>query len=202
MQSKAASSNSSNPAQALPKDATSYVKFTPVSTFLLLSLLPLFLLFSSFSGSLSPGDFHAHKKWITLTLHLPPSEWYLHELDWWGLDYPPFCIFFHAFIGLIVKTLGYEDYLTLNDKTSTTSITLLRLISITLNILIYYLPLHLLSPQKPSLLMFIPILILIDVGHFQVSNYIPSVLTVLTLHFLNRSESWEDQVRASLGEEN
>ncbi|SJX62720.1 related to ALG6-glucosyltransferase [Sporisorium reilianum f. sp. reilianum] len=35
------------------------------------------------------GDFEAQRHWIELTLHLPTSEWYFYDLQYWGLDYPP-----------------------------------------------------------------------------------------------------------------
>ncbi|CAD6981437.1 unnamed protein product [Tilletia controversa] len=35
------------------------------------------------------GDFEAQRHWIELTLHLPYDQWYLYDLQYWGLDYPP-----------------------------------------------------------------------------------------------------------------
>ena len=35
------------------------------------------------------GDFEAQRHWLELTLHVPLKEWYFHDLQWWGLDYPP-----------------------------------------------------------------------------------------------------------------
>ena len=35
------------------------------------------------------GDFEAQRHWMELTIHLPISEWYWYDLQWWGLDYPP-----------------------------------------------------------------------------------------------------------------
>ncbi|KAF2756690.1 ALG6, ALG8 glycosyltransferase [Pseudovirgaria hyperparasitica] len=45
-----------------------------------------------YSGFQSPpmhGDFEAQRHWMEITTHLPASQWYFHDLDWWGLDYPP-----------------------------------------------------------------------------------------------------------------
>ncbi|KAH0558580.1 hypothetical protein GP486_004769 [Trichoglossum hirsutum] len=45
-----------------------------------------------YSGFESPpmhGDFEAQRHWMEITTHLPISQWYFHELEWWGLDYPP-----------------------------------------------------------------------------------------------------------------
>lgn len=35
------------------------------------------------------GDFEAQRHWMEITLHLPISSWYHHDLQYWGLDYPP-----------------------------------------------------------------------------------------------------------------
>lgn len=46
----------------------------------------------SWSGKGSPplhGDLEAQRHWIEITLHLPRSQWYFYDLQYWGLDYPP-----------------------------------------------------------------------------------------------------------------
>jgi alpha-1,3-glucosyltransferase len=46
----------------------------------------------SWSGKGSPpmyGDFEAQRHWMEITLHLPRSQWYHYDLQYWGLDYPP-----------------------------------------------------------------------------------------------------------------
>lgn len=35
------------------------------------------------------GDYEAQRHWMEITTHLPISQWYFHDLQWWGLDYPP-----------------------------------------------------------------------------------------------------------------
>lgn len=35
------------------------------------------------------GDFEAQRHWMEITNHLPMSLWYFHDLEYWGLDYPP-----------------------------------------------------------------------------------------------------------------
>jgi alpha-1,3-glucosyltransferase len=35
------------------------------------------------------GDFEAQRHWMEITIQLPISQWYFHDLSWWGLDYPP-----------------------------------------------------------------------------------------------------------------
>ncbi|AEO70328.1 glycosyltransferase family 57 protein [Thermothielavioides terrestris NRRL 8126] len=35
------------------------------------------------------GDYEAQRHWMEVTTQLPISQWYFHDLEWWGLDYPP-----------------------------------------------------------------------------------------------------------------
>jgi alpha-1,3-glucosyltransferase len=43
------------------------------------------------------GDFEAQRHWMELTIHLPISQWYFFDLQYWGLDYPPLTAF-HSYI--------------------------------------------------------------------------------------------------------
>ncbi|ONH70214.1 hypothetical protein BON22_0816 [Cyberlindnera fabianii] len=48
--------------------------------------------FGSYSGKNTPpmyGDFEAQRHWLEITQHLPISQWYWYDLQYWGLDYPP-----------------------------------------------------------------------------------------------------------------
>ncbi|KAK3337219.1 ALG6, ALG8 glycosyltransferase family-domain-containing protein [Cercophora scortea] len=45
-----------------------------------------------YSGFQKPpmfGDYEAQRHWMEITTNLPVSQWYFHDLEWWGLDYPP-----------------------------------------------------------------------------------------------------------------
>ncbi|KAK3383187.1 ALG6, ALG8 glycosyltransferase family-domain-containing protein [Lasiosphaeria ovina] len=65
-------------------------------------LLPLILMVAGlfrwaaglwgYSGFEKPplfGDYEAQRHWMEITTNLPISQWYFHDLQWWGLDYPP-----------------------------------------------------------------------------------------------------------------
>ncbi|GMI45668.1 hypothetical protein TrCOL_g7229 [Triparma columacea] len=110
---------------SLHPSATSPLVLTNSSTLNVLialtSILPCILLLqSSFSGSsLSPhsnplrnGDYEAHRRWSSyhVTPSLPLSSYYKHSLDYWGLDYPPFSLYLHSFIGILTKHV-LPDYL-------------------------------------------------------------------------------------------
>lgn len=43
------------------------------------------------------GDYEAQRHWMEITTQLPVSQWYFHDLEWWGLDYPPLTAY-HSWI--------------------------------------------------------------------------------------------------------
>ncbi|KAF8467709.1 glycosyl transferase [Kalaharituber pfeilii] len=59
------------------------------------------------------GDFEAQRHWMEITAHLPPKEWYWHDLQWWGLDYPPLTAY-HSWllgkIGSVINPAWFELY--------------------------------------------------------------------------------------------
>ncbi len=50
------------------------------------------------------GDFEAQRHWMELTTHVPMSEWYFHDLEWWGLDYPPLTAYHSWLLGKMYVT--------------------------------------------------------------------------------------------------
>ena len=47
------------------------------------------------------GDYEAQRHWMEVTTHLPVSQWYFHDLQWWGLDYPPLTAYHSWIMGKI-----------------------------------------------------------------------------------------------------
>jgi alpha-1,3-glucosyltransferase len=47
------------------------------------------------------GDYEAQRHWMELTAHLPISQWYFHDLPYWGLDYPPLTAYHSYLLGRI-----------------------------------------------------------------------------------------------------
>lgn len=45
------------------------------------------------------GDFEAQRHWMEITTHLPISKWYLYDLQYWGLDYPPLTAYHSWLLG-------------------------------------------------------------------------------------------------------
>jgi alpha-1,3-glucosyltransferase len=45
------------------------------------------------------GDYEAQRHWMEITTQLPISQWYFHDLEWWGLDYPPLTAYHSWLLG-------------------------------------------------------------------------------------------------------
>ncbi|KAI1823963.1 glycosyltransferase family 57 protein [Xylaria intraflava] len=57
-----------------------------------------------YSGLRKPpmfGDYEAQRHWMEITTQLPISQWYFHDLQWWGLDYPPLTAYHSWLLGRI-----------------------------------------------------------------------------------------------------
>jgi alpha-1,3-glucosyltransferase len=57
-----------------------------------------------FSGYQNPpmhGDYEAQRHWMEITTQLPISQWYFHDLEWWGLDYPPLTAYHSWVLGKV-----------------------------------------------------------------------------------------------------
>ncbi|POS82906.1 hypothetical protein EPUL_006305, partial [Erysiphe pulchra] len=77
-------------------------------------VLPLILIFVGlfrwaaglwgYSGFQKPpqfGDYEAQRHWMEITTQLPILQWYFHDLEWWGLDYPPLTAYHSWLLGKI-----------------------------------------------------------------------------------------------------
>ncbi|KAF2836521.1 glycosyltransferase family 57 protein [Patellaria atrata CBS 101060] len=104
-------SRSKNPEPAFPLVAFLWPTKGTVSQWVVLPLILMAVgLFRwttglwGYSGFQTPpmhGDFEAQRHWMELTIHLPLSQWYFHELEWWGLDYPPLTAYHSWILGKI-----------------------------------------------------------------------------------------------------
>jgi hypothetical protein len=56
------------------------------------------------------GDFEAQRHWMELTTHLPIKEWYWHDLEWWGLDYPPLTAYHSWLLGMMLVIEAFEFF--------------------------------------------------------------------------------------------
>jgi alpha-1,3-glucosyltransferase len=51
------------------------------------------------------GDFECQRHWMELTWHLPISQWYWYDLEYWGLDYPPLTAYVSWLCGALSSLL-------------------------------------------------------------------------------------------------
>jgi alpha-1,3-glucosyltransferase len=73
-----------------------------------------------YSGYQSPpmhGDFEAQRHWMEITKHLPVSQWYFHDLDWWGLDYPPLTAYHSWLLGAIGSAINPDWFALFTSRT-------------------------------------------------------------------------------------
>lgn len=54
------------------------------------------------------GDFEAQRHWMELTIHLPTSMWYLYDLQYWGLDYPPLTAYHSWLLGKVYVLICFS----------------------------------------------------------------------------------------------
>ncbi|KAI9694673.1 MAG: Glucosyltransferase-like protein [Bathelium mastoideum] len=67
--------------------------------------------FWGYSGFQKPpmhGDFEAQRHWMEVTTHLPISDWYCYDLQYWGLDYPPLTAYHSWILGKIGSLISTD----------------------------------------------------------------------------------------------
>lgn len=62
------------------------------------------------------GDMEAQRHWLSITNHLPISQWYWHDKEYWGLDYPPLTAYHSYLLGRIAKAIGNPRWVELADR--------------------------------------------------------------------------------------
>ncbi|KXL47177.1 glycosyltransferase family 57 protein [Acidomyces richmondensis BFW] len=129
------------------------------------------------------GDFEAQRHWMELTAHLPVTHWYFHNLEWWGLDYPPLTAY-HSWLlgraGSVINQNWFALYLSrgLEDQ----GLKVFMRMTVVVSEYLIYVPaavicirqlskLHNINRWESSIaltaILMQPATILIDHGHFQ-----------------------------------
>ncbi|KAK9382133.1 glycosyl transferase [Kockiozyma suomiensis] len=132
------------------------------------------------------GDFEAQRHWMEITYHLPISQWYWYDLQYWGLDYPP-ATAYHSWVlgwlGSIINSTWFQ----LDSSRGCEDPNLISYMRMTVIVsdLAVYIPAvsmfirwkmksNKLSPFHHSIstaaILLQPSLILIDHGHFQYNS--------------------------------
>lgn len=132
------------------------------------------------------GDFEAQRHWIELTLHLPTSQWYFYDLQYWGLDYPPLTAWVSLACGyasrLFPSTAAGFAFESSRGAEDATTATFMRATVVVGDLLVYFPAVALFLVRKlegrgrrtQAIALFSillqPALILIDHGHFQYNS--------------------------------
>lgn len=201
--------DSKHPFYASPLFDFLYPFRSPGSQWVTQYIIVLFVLIISTAIGLGPysgfntppmfGDFEAQRHWLEITQHLPISQWYWFDLQYWGLDYPPLTAY-HSYLLGKIGSFFWPKWFTLNESRGIEDegIKSYMRFTVLLSELICYIPAVLYftkwvgkrrnqSPLSQSLaaaaILFQPSLMLIDHGHFQY-NCVMLGFTVLTINNL------------------
>nr|OQO32010.1 hypothetical protein B0A51_00809 [Rachicladosporium sp. CCFEE 5018] len=142
--------------------------------------------FWPYSGRARPpmhGDFEAQRHWMELTIHLPMTHWYFHDLEWWGLDYPPLTAYHSWICGQIGSLLNPDWFaLYLSRGNDDHGVKVFMRATVIISEYLIYTPaavicvrqlgrMHNINPWESGIaltaLLMQPATILIDHGHFQ-----------------------------------
>jgi alpha-1,3-glucosyltransferase len=122
------------------------------------------------------GDFEAQRHWLELTLHLPIGDWYWHDLEYWGLDYPPLTAYASWICGFLShRIVGPESVMLFDSRGIEDPIvkSYMRATVLVLDLLIFF-PIIWVTTKKSNWMRLMalsqPAIILIDHGHFQYNS--------------------------------
>jgi len=139
--------------------------------------------YSGFHKPPMHGDFEAQRHWMELTTNLPLTHWHFHDLEWWGLDYPPLTAY-HSWLLGKVGSLINPDWFALYLSRGLDSLDLKVFMRATVMVSEYfvYIPavvicvrrltrMHNINSWESSIaltaILMQPATLLIDHGHFQ-----------------------------------
>jgi len=152
------------------------------------------------------GDFEAQRHWMEITLHLPISDWYSHDLDYWGLDYPPLTAYISYICGWMSDLFVGSESVALYTSRGYEDIEFhkpfMRMTVLVLDLVIYFSAVWAIASRKRDfasssflrtssyyhgiiLALIQPAIILIDHGHFQY-NTVALGLSLWSFHYMTK----------------
>lgn len=152
------------------------------------------------------GDFEAQRHWMELTIHLPTTHWYFHNLEWWGLDYPPLTAY-HSWIlgqvGHLVNPTWFALYLSQGSDDADLKV-FMRATVVVSEYLIYtpaavlclrqLAKVHNINAWESSIaltaFLMQPATILVDHGHFQYNTVMLGFMLATTASMLAGRPLW------------
>ena len=122
------------------------------------------------------GDFEAQRHWLELTMHLSLGDWYWHDLEYWGLDYPPLTAYISWILGALSYWIIGPESVALYESRGIEDPNVkayMRATVLVLDLLIFF-PIILIATRKSTWMRLLalvePAIILIDHGHFQYNS--------------------------------
>ncbi|KAH9845717.1 glycosyltransferase family 57 protein [Teratosphaeria destructans] len=162
-----------------------------------------------YSGYWKPpmhGDFEAQRHWMELTIHLPVTHWYFHNLEWWGLDYPPLTAYHSWLLGQVGHYLNPSWYaLYLSRGLDDEDLKVFMRSTVIVSEYLIYIPaavlavrqlakLHNINIWESSIaltaILMQPATILIDHGHFQYNTVMLGFMLATTAAMLAGRPLW------------
>ncbi|XP_077235187.1 ALG6, ALG8 glycosyltransferase family [Tasmannia lanceolata] len=141
-------------------------------------------------------DFEVHRHWLALTHSLPLSIWYLDETSPWTLDYPPLFSYFEKFLSIFANLVDPKIVHLHNglNYAADSVIIFQRLTVIISDLVLFYGVYRLtrnLNEEKRRmvfvLLIWSPVLIIVDHIHFQYNGFLIGILLV-SLSFMEEGK--------------
>ena len=162
--------------------------------------------YSGYKSEPMRGDFEAQRHWMEVTNHLPLCEWYFHELEWWGLDYPPLTAYHSWLLGKVGIIFGNVEWFQLYTSRGLDDYDLKSYMrgTVIFSELAVYIPAVIMFVRwygkyvsrisaidqsiAASAILFQPALMLIDHGHFQYNSVMLglTLLAIVNLNYNNR----------------
>ncbi|QPG75918.1 hypothetical protein FOA43_003304 [Brettanomyces nanus] len=157
-----------------------------------------------YSGEATPpmyGDFEAQRHWMEITNHLPISEWYFYDLQYWGLDYPPLTAYHSWLMGKLGSFID-PSWFALNTSRGLETADLksyLRITALIAELAIYIPAVQMFTRWMgryyrkvttidqtiiSAAILYQPVLIIIDHGHFQYNSVMLGLSLLAVVHLL------------------
>ena len=139
--------------------------------------------YSGFHKPPMHGDFEAQRHWMEVTVNLPVTHWYFHDLEWWGLDYPPLTAYHSWLLGRVGQLINPDWFaLYLSRGLDDPDLKVFMRATVIISEYFVYIPaavicirhmskLYHINPWESSIaltaILLQPATILVDHGHFQ-----------------------------------
>lgn len=152
------------------------------------------------------GDFEAQRHWMEVTTNLPITHWYFHDLQWWGLDYPPLTAYHSWIVGRIGALIQSEWFaLYQSRKLDTQDLKVFMRASVIISEYLIYIPAIVLAVRQLARITHIasweatvaltavlmqPATMLIDHGHFQYNSVMLGFFAATLASMLAEKRFW------------